>query len=267
MNSARGTSRHPKPHNFVPAVPVPPYSVLAALYDVVMEHVEYDAWAELVDHYFATYADEQGISTILELGAGTGSLAFELQPLGPYTYHATDASESMIQIGERKAAMLGMDIHFEKATFQHFHVKEPVDAIVLLFDGLNYLLDTKDVLKLFSNAYEALRPGGLFLFDISTPANSEDHEADFAGEGEVEGVTFVRGSQYDRATKLHTTTFDIFIEGQHYFEKHIERAYAIEEIRTLLPAGFEVLDIFDGFSEEPATDRSHRAHFLVRRVA
>jgi len=251
----------------VPTVPVPPYSVLAALYDVVMEHVEYDAWAELVDHYFATYADERGVSTILELGCGTGSLAFELQPLGPFTYFASDASEAMLQIGERKAALLGMDIHFEKATFQQFSVKEPVDAIVLLFDGLNYLLDTREVAKLFANAFEALRPGGLFLFDISTPANSEDHEADFAGEGEVEGVTFVRGSQYDRTTKLHTTTFDIFIEGQHYFEKHVERAYEIDEIKALLPEGFEVLDIFDGFSEEPATDRSHRAHFLVRRAA
>ncbi|HYG69925.1 MAG TPA: class I SAM-dependent methyltransferase, partial [Anaeromyxobacteraceae bacterium] len=77
-----------------------PYSVLAEGYDAVMAHVDYEAWAEYV--HFLLVRHHLEAQDVLELGCGTGSLALVLQPLGPYAYRATDASEAMLTVARRK---------------------------------------------------------------------------------------------------------------------------------------------------------------------
>ena len=133
--------------------PVPPYSVLAAGYDVVMEHVEYDLWADYVHELIETH--RPGAETVLELACGTGSLAFELQPLGPYRYAGTDGSEDMIRVARAKADVYGADVQFEVADFTNFRVDTPVDVLILLYDGLNYLLEEDRIRDLFRCAYDA----------------------------------------------------------------------------------------------------------------
>ena len=76
----------------------PPYSLLAAGYDAVMEHVDYAFWAEHVQRIVE--AHRPGAASVVELGCGTGALAEHLQPLGPapagYAYRAFDGSAEMV---------------------------------------------------------------------------------------------------------------------------------------------------------------------------
>ena len=242
---------------------VSPYEALAAGYDVVMEHVDYPFWADYIDGLVRRHHPEA--QTVLELGCGTGSLALELQPLGPYQYHGTDGSPAMIRVAEAKADLYNADVTFSVADFTAFTTDTPVDVVLLLYDGLNYLLDPADVRKLFACAHAALKPGGLFVFDQSTPANSENNEAFFEDEAEAEGFSYKRTSRYDRATHLHTTTFSLDIQGTAFEEAHVQRAYEMEEVRLLIPEGFAFVAAYDGFSGETASAKSERVHWVLRK--
>ncbi len=243
-----------------------PYSVIAKGYDFIMSHVDYSMWAEFTDGLL-WHLHPSPIS-IRELGCGTGTFAFHLQPLGDYEYTATDICAEMIDVAREKAKEAGSKVAFEVEDFSNYTVKSPHDVIILLYDGLNYLVEEEKIASLFACTYKALKPGGIFFFDQSTPANSINNEEFFRDEGEMDGFSYVRGSQYDRETRLHTTTFEINTSGKTFFEKHVQRAYTMQQIKTLVHAsGLEIVHAFDGFSSEVASEDSERIHWVVRRPA
>ncbi len=245
---------------------VSPYSALAAGYDVVMEHVDYAFWADYAHRLLTQH--HPGVRTVLELGCGTGSLALELQPLSDYRYAATDAVPEMIRVARAKAELQNAPIQFAVADFTDFRTDPPVDALVLLYDGMNYLLEAAAVLDLFRCAFDALTPGGLFLFDQSTPTNSINNEPYFEDVNETEGFAYRRLSRYDRERRRHVTAFELTVEGETYREEHVQRAYTFAEIQALLrQTDFEALAAYHNFSMRPATEASERIHWVLRLPA
>ena len=241
---------------------VSPYEVLAVGYDVVMDYVDYRHWAAHVYELLQRHHPEA--RALLELGCGTGSLALELQPLGRFAYLGTDRSSTMIRVARRKAQ--GTPLAFETADYTNYSLDRPVDAALLLYDGLNYALQEEDIRRLFACTNRAVRPGGIFIFDQSTPVNSENNEAGFEDEGEFEGFQYVRRSQYDPGRCLHTTTFTMEIDGRSFTEHHVQRAYAYEEIDALVAASdFEKEAAYDEFTVDPASASSERIHWVLRR--
>jgi SAM-dependent methyltransferase len=242
---------------------VAPYSVLAAGYDVVMEHVPYEEWAGYVHGLITDYSPEA--RTVLELGCGTGSFALALARMAPYRYAATDGSETMLGVARGKAEMEGADIQFSVVDFTDFRLERPVDVVVLLYDGLNYLTESQDLERLFACAHAALTPGGVFIFDQSTPANSINNEAFFEDSGEAEGFRYRRSSSFDRETGLHSTVFEFDILGETYREEHVQRAYTLSDVRNVAEkAAFRVEGTFDDFSRDQAGEGSERIHWVVR---
>jgi SAM-dependent methyltransferase len=242
------------------------YSILAAGYDVVMGHVDYELWASHVQGLIADFAPEA--QTLLELGCGTGSFALALQHLAPYQYVATDRSEKMVRVAQAKAEMEGVEIQFAQVDFIDFRVDQQVDVALLLFDGMNYVLEPADLDRLFSCVFRALKPGGIFVFDQSTPANSINNEALFEDSGEAEGFAYVRHSRYDTATRLHTTVFEINVLGQSFREEHHQMAYTVEEVKSAADrGGFELAGHFQDFGRMPVTEESERVHWVLRRPA
>lgn len=241
----------------------PPYSALAVGYDLVMAHVDYAGWADHVERLFA--AHDVAPARILELGCGTGSLALELQPRGPYAYRATDRAPVMIAVARRKAQAADAAVTFAEADFRTFRVRVPVDAVLLLYDGLNYATAPSQLDALFDGVAKALRPGGVCVVDQSTPANSENNTAYFDDAGSADGFSYERRSTYDPANRLHTTTFTLSVNGRTFTESHVQRAYTRAEVEDRLAATpLRVEGAYDGFSLAPATDASERIHWVLR---
>jgi len=138
---------------------VPPYTRLALVYDAVMAHVDYARWARYAHRCLQRHADP---SSILELGAGTGALALELQPLGDYDYLATDGAAAMVDRAREKVAARDVPVCCAVMDFTDIDIGEAFDAVVLLYDGLNYVQEPPALQALFHGAYDALRPGGFF---------------------------------------------------------------------------------------------------------
>ena len=260
------------------------YRELAPVYDAVMDHVDYDRWARYVHQCIQTHAvaaleeddtrDRRRPLSVLELGGGTGSLACRLQPLGGYRYVLTDGAAAMVKQARQKIAAETDGVSPEAVTcaqarFPDIDAPEvvqhaPFDAIVLVYDGLNYLTTPDEVTTCFGRMSELLRTGGIGVVDHATPTNSEDNDAEFTDRGMVDGVSYVRHSRYDATTQQHHTVFEIVRGGQCIREEHTQQTYAPGEIRDCVDRSpLQEVAAYDGFSFNPATDRSHRVHWVL----
>ncbi|MFN3597926.1 MAG: class I SAM-dependent DNA methyltransferase [Rubricoccaceae bacterium] len=251
------------------ALAAEPYTVLAAGYEEVMAHVDYEAWADYLHHLLGFHAP--GARDVVELGCGTGALARALQPLGPppagFRYRAFDGAPAMIAEARRRAGAL--PVTFGVADFADPIPGPPADVALLLYDGLNYLLETEAVGRLFARVAQALRPGGVFVFDQSTPANSLNNADGFDDAGTTAAFSYVRESRYDAASRLHTTTLRMTLPGGAVrAEQHVQRAYTLGEIAALLAAApLEAVAAYDGFSSDEAGEDAERIHWVVQRPA
>lgn len=242
-----------------------PYSRLALGYDAVMAHVDYVGWAEHVARLIRRHAPRA--REVVEIGCGTGSLALALAEATDYHVRGYDGSPEMVEVARRKAARRGGAVTFGVLGFHEAAPAPPADALVLIYDGLNYLLHDREVADLLSRAHDALAPGGVFVVDQSTPRNSLNHVGEFDDEGETDAFSYVRAGHYDPGTRLHTTTFELrFPEGTLHRERHVQRAYSRAELAALFEgSALEIEAAYDEFSLEPATDASERIHWVLRR--
>lgn len=144
-----------------------PYETLAGAYDGLTTDVDYAA----VLQFFETVLQRAGHSpkTVLDLACGTGSMSVLLAERG-YRVTGADISEEMLTAAAQKAAAMAENPPFFICQpMQRLTLPEPVEAIVCLLDSLNYLTEPEDCRKTFHRVWRALRPGGMFFFDINTP--------------------------------------------------------------------------------------------------
>jgi SAM-dependent methyltransferase len=242
-------------------VAVAPYTALAGVYDVVMQHVDYREWARYVHSLLSKYAPDA--EDVLELGCGTGSLVRELVSIKPYGVFATDGSADMVRVARSGVATEGVE--FDVADFRDFETGRCFDAALLLYDGINYLLQESEIEGLLRRVRGQVRAGGIFILDQSTPSNSLNNQEFFEDSGVDDSISYVRLSEYDPETSLHHTRFEIEMAGTVYCEHHIQRAYSVDQLRALVPrSSWTIEAVLDGFSEEPATDASERVHWILR---
>jgi SAM-dependent methyltransferase len=119
---------------------------------------------------------------VVDLGCGSGQWARELLRAG-YRVLGIDISEAMIELARQKApgAEFRVGSLFEAEL-------PPCDAVTAVSEVLNYLFDPENEERglegVFGRVYEALRPGGVFVFDVLGPGQgaARDH-----GEGVPRG--------------------------------------------------------------------------------
>ncbi len=259
---------------------VTPYSALATVYDAVMAHVDYEAWADFLLHIVEMSLVELAGAQkpvaggkeledlrVLEMAAGTGLMTEELLEQSGWRIAVTDGSADMLARARQRLQPFQDRCSFEELDYSSEWSSNaaPFDLQVLLYDGLNYLLTTDEVDLLMHGVRGAASEGGLFVFDQSTPHNSINNAEFFEDEGEEDGIRYHRRSHFDLALGIHTTEFDIEGPNGRFSEVHRQRAWTRSQILELLERHrFEVIHAFDGFSLDPAHDKSERIHWVVR---
>jgi SAM-dependent methyltransferase len=157
---------------------------------------------------------------VVDLGCGSGLWARELLRAG-YRVLGIDISESMVEIAREKApgAEFRVGSLFETTI-------PPCDAVTAVSEVLNYLFDPENeergLERVFGRVYEALRPGGVFVFDVLGPGQvpggkvrgfstgpdwavlNEKEEDEEAGTMERRIVSFRKvGDLYRRTDEVH----------------------------------------------------------------
>ena len=116
---------------------------------------------------------------VVDLGCGSGLWARELVRAG-YGVTGIDQSAAMLRLARQRAPAA----RFNKGSF--LSVKLPsCDALTSMGECLCYLFDGRNGLevlgRLFRRVYDALRPGGVFIFDVIQPGHGSPPLRGFEG--------------------------------------------------------------------------------------
>lgn len=253
------------------------YKPLAAYYDRLMEHVDYEAWVTYAldllglperAPVLADSGDDPPL--ILDLACGTGTIAVALAERG-YRVVGVDRSEEMLAVADEKARRARVDVTWTLQDLRSFELPEPVDAAVCLFDSLNYLIGEGDLERALKRAAASLKPGAPMLFDLHTDSRLREYgESTFTVTDD--DVAYIWESEYDEELALCTMEVTLFVQGDdgrytRYDEVHQERAFTREEVAAALDqAGLELLGVYGELSQAHPTPDEGRIFYVVRRA-
>jgi SAM-dependent methyltransferase len=241
------------------------YDALAPLYDRIMCHVEYDEWIKLIARIIDDFLPHTTPS-LFEIGGGTGVLGRRLVEQG-YDYCGSDRSFSMCTCALRRNAP------FFCADGIHLPLKKRFDLILFLYDGINYLPTLDHYTALMNEVSRSLSPGGLFLFDITTEANSLRHFKSYLEFEDWGDCAYVRRSYYRKDTMEQHNDFTLFKQvngNKRVFEKiqenHTQVVFGASSIAKKVPSSlFSIEGIWDGYSFKKYRPHSERVHFLLKK--
>ena len=237
------------------------YTSLAASYDRLTNDVPYPQILEFLEALLQ--AENRHPESVLDLACGTGSLSVLLAKKG-YRVIGADMSEDMLTEAQSKADELeGNRPFFIRQRMEKLRLPEPVDCIVCCLDSLNYITDPALCRKSIERVYRALRPGGVFLFDVNTPEKLRAMDGQVFLDEDDDVFCVWRGEFEGRVCRYGIDLFSR--EGAHWvrsFEEHLEYAYTPEELTAYLQeAGFVRVRVYGDRRMEPPAEGEQRIYF------
>jgi SAM-dependent methyltransferase len=164
-----------------------------------------------------------------------------------------------------------MEILYLNQDMREFELYGTVDAVLCLMDSINYVTSERDVKKVFKLVKNYLNPDGIFIFDINSEYKLENVLGNNVFYDVDEEITYIWQNSYKKKTGLCEFDLTFFIkEGEYYRkydEQHVERAYAIDELKVIAEeVGLEVLGVYDDLSLKKPDDESERIFFVCKNV-
>ena len=139
-------------------------SAYSDAYDLLYSDKDYKAECDVIETLFHRYS-KIPVSTILDLGCGTGSHAFALSSRG-YDVVGIDRSEGMLAVAQQRLSNEKGKVRFQQGDIRTIDPGQQFDAALIMFAVLGYQVENNDVLSALQTARRNLKPGGLLLFDI-----------------------------------------------------------------------------------------------------
>jgi SAM-dependent methyltransferase len=183
---------------------------------------------------------------VIDVGCGSGIWARELSMAG-YGVLGYDISPAMVAIA-RKRVPRG---EFFAQPFLTAKLR-PCVAVTALGEVFNYLFDRRNTIhrlvEFFARVHTALRPGGLFVFDVATPGREPNgHRQAFRTGSDWACLFEAREDADDHTLTRRISTFrrvgDLYRRAD---EVHRLRLYEPRELTTALrDAGFRVRTVCD----------------------
>lgn len=245
------------------------YSGFAEIYDLFMDNIPYEDWAQYLTGLLKEYGIRDGL--VLDLGCGTGSMT-ELLAAAGYDMIGIDRSAEMLEAAAEKKERSGHDILYLCQDMREFELYGTVRAIVSVCDSMNYILEEKEFLEILSlAARNYLDYGGLFIFDLNTEYKYREMLGERTiAENRDEG-SFIWENYYDEEEQINEYDLTLFIREESgyyrkYEETHYQRAYTLDAVRSFVErSGLKLLHIYDAFTHEPAREDSERVYVVCQR--
>jgi len=136
----------------------------AAYYDLIYSDKDYETECKFVEEIFQKFSPSR-VTTILELGCGTGGHAIPLGRKG-YKVLGIDMSEVMIARAKKKVKGANLNLDFRLMDLQSLDLGRTFDACIGMFAVVGYVTDNKDVILALKNVRKHLGDASLFVFDL-----------------------------------------------------------------------------------------------------
>jgi SAM-dependent methyltransferase len=223
---------------------------------------EYDRFAPIYNKYWGDMFTHEAIAafdkflfnrlpakaTILDLCCGTGQLAKVLSSRG-YAVTGVDGSREMLRFARKNAPKC----KFILADARNFDQSQSFEAAVSAFDSLNHITKLDELKVAFLHTYDALKRGGIFLFDLNTDEHFRRYWHGSFGVVE-DDHSFITRSNYDTKHKVARMDITIFfLRGFSWTRSDlslVERHYAASAVVSALrQAGFVKLRCYDSHKD------------------
>ncbi len=246
------------------------YSAFALIYDMVMRDVDYDSWARHIMRLAKRFRLPR--TKLLEIACGTGTLSIKMKQLG-CDVTGVDLSNEMLTLAREKFREEGVEIPLYQASMDDLSsldLEPGFDLVTCLYDSLNYLLSEEAVLRAFHDVYELLRPGGGYIFDVTTEYNLLHNFAGYTFAENFDDVSYIWENEYDIENKICSSKVSMFrLEDeiyQKYVEVHRQKVYDTAWLKQSLKAvGFEVEGAFYNMTDKPVKAKCERIHFVCKK--
>ena len=242
------------------------YTGFASVYDMYMDNIPYDVWADNIEKLFKKY--NMPMNIVCDLGCGTGQMTRRLKALG-YDMIGIDNSYDMLMEALEQEDSQG--ILYLCQDMRAFELYGTVGAMVSVCDSINYLRNGEDLLTVFKLVNNYLDPKGLFIFDIKTENYFKKLGTSTIAENREEG-SFIWENEYDEASRdnyYYLTIYEINEEGtfDRYEEEHLQHSFTKSEIVDAIEkSGLQFLEVLDVETMEAPKEDSDRVYFIAREV-
>jgi SAM-dependent methyltransferase len=252
-----------------PALAHDAYEALAPTYDAITVDTDDAQNARIV----AALARENGVSggRLLDVACGTGR-SFEPMAAQGYEVSGCDISPGMVRHAARRLARAGGRGRVEVADMRALASWRRFDLITCLMDAVNYLIDLDELDAAFASVARSLRPGGLYVFDVTSlssygalsanPSILDAHDVRFHRQGRTSPGPFPNALCSWRESVLF---------GDRHVAIHVQRHWPIQLIRQRLErAGLRCVEV-RGMTKgavmhaEPDEARHRKVVFVARR--
>lgn len=231
------------------------YTTFAGVYDMFMDNIPYEKWAEYLHDIMEEYNIREG--TLLELGCGTGNMTELLAEMG-YDMIGVDNSEDMLELAMEKRLKSGHDILYLLQDMQSFELFGTVKAVVSVCDSINYVTDEAELKEVFRLVNNYLDPRGIFIFDFNTEYKYREILGDRVIAEERDECSFIWDNYYNEQDKINEYELTLFVQSKDnpelyrkYQEVHYQKAYTLEKIKTLIEkAGLRYITAYDAYTKK-----------------
>jgi len=240
---------------------IPEYEVLAEVYDRWTAANDYESWCDHIQRRVPRTA------SLLDLCCGTGTMTRLLQRRG-FAVAGVDSSAAMLR--RARAILPPGTVLWQQDLSVPSSVPQTFDALVCCFDSVNYFIEETELDALFGFASGALRPEGVFVFDVNTKHKlaavfGNSHYGDDLGQ-----FAYVWRNRYD--ADLHNVEFliSLYMECGGVFQRHeirhVQRWLSHDMLRALaMKHGFDVVEVSDDYSDRPVCADTLRETWVLAR--
>lgn len=225
-----------------------------------------------ITHWIATTLGLRPGDCILDLGCGPGLYAERLAQAG-FQVTGVDFSQNSIDYATTQAREKELPIHYRCQNYLELDEPALYSAVLLIY-GDYCPLSPEQRAKLLANVRKALKPGGCFILDVSTPRLRQKHGLKNGWYATGQGfwkpgphLVLEQGFSYPGDLFLDQYTV-IEGDGKISVYRNWFQDYTPETIRAELTAGgFEVESLWSDLTGTPITPDSEWIGVAARKSA
>ena len=226
---------------------------------------------DFLEYCFKRFANRP-VRRVLDIACGTGPHLLRLAARG-YRMAGLDLSPENVEFLRKRTRAAGFDTDLVVGDMTNFHLQARVDAAICMQDSQGHLLTNEQLLDHLRSVAQALRPGGVYVFDrylASSWTNPARRWSWSRRRGRlIVRATFSALNDVDPVAQVFRERMELeAIENgtrRVYRQTHLSRMVYPQELKSLvaLAGGFEFVQWFFGFKPHQVLERSKHPLLMV----
>ncbi len=237
------------------------YDNLAKWFEYLNDDCGYENWSQYLLEKLRAFSLAEG----LDVGCGGGWFTRSFAKAG-YWMTGLDISDAMLTYAREKALQEGVRGEYLLGDITRFTTPKKYDFVTAINDCFNYVEPSRLAVA-FQKVKSALKKGGIFLFDLSSPRKINEKIANTVSVDDRDDVTYLSFAtpETDGVT-MDVTLFSRNEDGSYtrLDERHRQYIHTVESVQAALENnGFTVLEVEGHLGEDLA--KTDRISFLAQK--